>query len=157
MNHQKKKLTLKHLVPINRIWKINQETLSPCVHVGISKYEGTQLSGLTKNVTCFIQKNSFLSYVFVMLTSELCCFQLCNIRHATQSGRPRLFSFNFWVKFFIQNVVLKVARRKISKFFACSTLFSCVFDESVYRSALIPQNLPCFEKLLVAHLNIVQY
>ena len=74
----------------------------------------------------------------------------------TQRGRPCLLFFNFWVKFSIQNVVLKVARRKISNFFACNTLFSCVFDESVYRSALIPQNLNCFEKLLVAHLNIVQ-
>ena len=37
---EKKILTVKHLVPINRIRKINQETLSPCVHVGISKYEG---------------------------------------------------------------------------------------------------------------------
>ena len=132
MNHQKKILTVKHLVPINRIWKINQETLSPCVHVGISKHEGTQPSGLTKNVTCFIQKNVFMSYVFIMLTSELCCFELCNIRRATQRGRPCLHFFNFWIKFSIQNVVLKVARRKISKFFACSTLFSCVFDESVY-------------------------
>ena len=127
MNHQKKKLTLKHLVPINRIWKINQETLSPCVHAGISKYEGTQPSGLTKNVTCFIQKNSFMSYVFIMLTSELCCFELCNIRRATQRGRPCLHFFNFWIKFSIQNVVLKVARRKISKFFCLQHLIFLCF------------------------------
>ena len=86
MNHQKNILTVKHLVPINRIWKINQETLFPCVHAGISKYESTQPSGLTENVTCFIKKNSFMSHVFIMLTSDLCCFELCNIRHPTQRG-----------------------------------------------------------------------
>ena len=74
-----------------------------------------------------------------------------------EEGEASPVFFNFWVKFSIQNVVLKVARRKTLKCFACSTLLSCVFDESIHQSALIPQNLPCFEKLLVAHLNIVQY
>ena len=33
------------------------------------------------------------------------------------------------VKFSIQNVVLRVSRRKNSKFFSCGAFFSCVFDE----------------------------
>ena len=42
-----------------------------------------------------------------------------------------------WVESSIQNVVLRVSRRKNSK---------------VYRSALIPKNLPCPEKYLVTRL-----
>ena len=34
-----------------------------------------------------------------------------------------------WVKSFIQNVVLRVTRRKSSKIFPCGASLSCVFDE----------------------------
>ena len=34
-----------------------------------------------------------------------------------------------WVKFSIQNVVLRVSRRKISKMFPYRASFSCVFDK----------------------------
>ena len=34
-----------------------------------------------------------------------------------------------WVKSSIQNVVLRVCRRKSSKIFPCGTFFSCVFEE----------------------------
>ena len=36
--------------------------------------------------------------------------------------------FGLWVKFFVQNVVLRVSRKKISKMFRCGSSFSCVFD-----------------------------
>ena len=36
--------------------------------------------------------------------------------------------FGLWVKFFVQNVVLRVSRKKISKMFRSGSSFSCVFD-----------------------------
>ena len=36
---------------------------------------------------------------------------------------------HFLVKFFIQNVVLRVSRRKNSKMFPCRTSLSCILDE----------------------------
>ena len=36
---------------------------------------------------------------------------------------------HLWVKFSIQNVVLRISRRKISKMFPCGASFSCIFDE----------------------------
>ena len=53
-----------------------------------------------------------------------------------------------WVKISIQNVVLRVSRRKSS--------FLC-FLQNVHSSALIPQNLFCPEKFLVARLCLPSY
>ena len=57
-------------------------------------------------------------------------------------------SDHLWVKFIIQNVVLIVYKRKISKmsFFLC-------FWRNVYRSALVPRNLSYPEKFLVMRLH----
>ena len=41
MNHQKTISAMKHLVPVNRIWRINQEIIPPRVQVGILKHKGT--------------------------------------------------------------------------------------------------------------------
>ena len=49
-----------------------------------------------------------------------------------------------WVESSIQNVVSRVSRRK-----KLQNVFR-MFLTKVYRSALIPQNLPCSEKFLVA-------
>ena len=54
-----------------------------------------------------------------------------------------------WVESSIQNVVLGTSRRKSPKNFR---LFLC-FWRKVYGSALIPQNLHCPEKILVALLE----
>ena len=48
---------------------------------------------------------------------------------------------HLWIKFSIQNVVLRVSRRKNSNMLPCRTFFSC-FWQMVHRSALVPQNLP---------------
>ena len=48
---------------------------------------------------------------------------------------------HLWVKFFIQNAVLRVSRRKNSEMFPCCT-FSLRFWQNIYRSALVPRNLP---------------
>ena len=54
-----------------------------------------------------------------------------------------------WVKFPIQNVVLRVSKRKNSKKFPCGAfLIKCL------SSALILQNLPCPEKFLVLRLQV---
>ena len=44
-------------------------------------------------------------------------------------GKKGPDSINHWVKFSIQNVVLRVSRRKNSKMFLCGNCFSCVFDK----------------------------
>ena len=59
-------------------------------------------------------------------------------------------SVDLFVKFFVQNVVLRIYRRKNSKMFPCKTFLR--FWQNVYQSALVPQNFPCPEKFLVAHL-----
>ena len=53
-------------------------------------------------------------------------------------------SVHLWITYAIQNVVLRVSRRKNSKIF----FFLC-FIQIFYRSTLIPQKLPCPEKFLV--------
>ena len=44
-----------------------------------------------------------------------------------------------WVKFSIQNAVLRVSRRKNSKMFPCGTSFSFFLRRNNCRSALVPQ------------------
>ena len=60
-----------------------------------------------------------------------------------------------WVKFSIQNLVLRVSRRKKSKMFFCGAFFFLCFWWNLYQSALVPhQTCPsCPEKFLVAHLH----
>ena len=58
--------------------------------------------------------------------------------------------FDLWVKFSIQNVVLRVSRRKISKMSPCGVSFYCIFDMflkclSKYPSPRTP--LPLFTKI----------
>ena len=59
---------------------------------------------------------------------------------------------HLWVKFSIQNVVLRISRRKNSKMFPCCFPFLC-FWRNVYWSALVPCNLLCPEIFLVARLH----
>ena len=48
---------------------------------------------------------------------------------------------NFWITFSIQNIVLRVSRRKHSTIFPCVTLFPCLFfNEGFFQSSLVPQN-----------------
>ena len=54
---------------------------------------------------------------------------------------------HLWVKFSNQNVILTNF-----KIFPYRVFFLC-FCRNVYRSALVPQNLPCPEKFLVAYLH----
>ena len=61
------------------------------------------------------------------------------------------------VIFAIQNVVFRGSRRKkTSKFFLAGSFF-LVFQRNVYQKSLIPLNLPCPEKFLVALLQKQQF
>ena len=57
------------------------------------------------------------------------------------------------VKFAIQNVILRVSKRKNSKNFPCRAFF-LDFLIKCLSSALISRNLPCPEKFLVPHLQV---
>ena len=65
-------------------------------------------------------------------------------------GKKGPHCFHLWVQFSIQNVVLRVSRRKNSK--KCGVFFSCVFDE-MFIKPLVPQNLSCPETFLVRRLH----
>ena len=58
------------------------------------------------------------------------------------------------VKFSIQNVVLRVSRRKNSKIFPWGSLFSCAFDEMFIKVPYFHHLSPpsCCKKFLAAHL-----
>ena len=66
-------------------------------------------------------------------------------------GKKGLDCVHLWVKFSIQNVVLRVSRRKK---FPAGPLFFC-FWGNVYWNALVPQtpSFTCPEKFQVAHLH----
>ena len=58
------------------------------------------------------------------------------------------------VKFAIENVVLRVSRRKTSKMFPCRVSFSCAFDECLLKCPSSTNPLPpCPEKVLIVHLH----
>ena len=61
---------------------------------------------------------------------------------------------HLWVNFSIQDIVIRVSRRKNSNF-SLWGLFSLVFLANIYQSALIPWNLPYPEKVLVVSLSII--
>ena len=67
-------------------------------------------------------------------------------------GRKCLDCVYLWVESFIQNVVLKVSWRKISKFFPVRAFFLVLYN--VYYGIIIPRNLPCPEKFLATALNV---
>ena len=50
---------------------------------------------------------------------------------------------HLYVKFTIQNVVLRVSKRKKLQIFSLRDLFFWNFLRNVYQSALISRNLPC--------------
>ena len=98
----------------------------PSRKVGVLKYKDTYSSGLTENVTCFIQKTSLnVTSCVIMVISKACCFELCNIRCTTRGEvSPALFlkskkvpwfgkkepkCIPLWVKFSIQNVSFGVS------------------------------------------------
>ena len=53
----------------------------------------------------------------------------------------------------VQNVVLRVSRRKNSKLFPCG-IFFLGFLQNFYWRVLVPWNLACPEKFLVGHLQL---
>ena len=79
-------------------------------------------------------------------------------RHVTRGEEGGLVCFGKkypdsvhpWIKFFFQNVVLRVSRRK--KCFPAGTFF-LVFLKKCLSSAIVPRNLPFREKYLAAHLH----
>ena len=92
------------------------------------------------------------------------------VRRANRWGRPPLPYFenqkkvawlckncpdcvHLWVKFSIQNVVLEYLG-KITPNFFLPDLFSWYFSRIVYKSDLIPQNVPCPKKCLVGRLLV---
>ena len=54
---------------------------------------------------------------------------------------------HFWVKFSIQNVVLRVSSRKISEMFPCRASFSCAFDEMFISKYPSSTDLGIFRRL----------
>ena len=53
-------------------------------------------------------------------------------------------SVHLWVKFFIQNVILRVSTRKKLHYFFCGALFSCAFDKILSkRLSSTKTHLPC--------------
>ena len=52
-----------------------------------------------------------------------------NQKKCPDFGKKGPDCINHWVKFSVQNVVLRVSRRKNSKMFPCGNCFSCVFDK----------------------------
>ena len=54
---------------------------------------------------------------------------------------------HFWVKFSIQNVVLRVSSRKISEMFPCRASFSCAFDEMFISKYPSSTDLRIFRRL----------
>ena len=54
---------------------------------------------------------------------------------------------HFWVKFSIQNVVLRVSSRKISEMFPCTASFSCAFDEMFISKYPSSTDLRIFRRL----------
>ena len=60
-------------------------------------------------------------------------------------------SVHLWSTYSIQNLILRVSKRKNSKIFLRGCFFLC-FIQIFYRSVLIPQNFPCPEKFQVARL-----
>ena len=59
-----------------------------------------------------------------------------------------------WVKFTIQNVILRVSMKKKLQNLSLRSLIFLNFWQNVYRSAIISGNLPSPEKLLVACLHV---
>ena len=55
---------------------------------------------------------------------------LCSSLKIEKSALVLENSIHLWLKFSIQNVVLRVSSRKVLKIFPCGVLFSCVFDET---------------------------
>ena len=54
---------------------------------------------------------------------------------------------HFWVKFSIQNVVLRVSSRKVSEMFPCRASFSCAFDEMFISKYPSSTDLRIFRRL----------
>ena len=54
---------------------------------------------------------------------------------------------HFWVKFSIQNVVLRVSSRKISEMFPCRASFSCALDEMFISKYPSSTDLRIFRRL----------
>ena len=115
-------------------------------------------------------KRQYSKYCGLVMVPLHSVYHTLNPRHATiggERGRPPLPYFenrkkvprfckkcpdrdHLWVKFSIQNVILRISRIKKLKFFPA--FFFC-FWQNVYKSASIPRDLPCPKKFLVAGLN----
>ena len=61
-------------------------------------------------------------------------------------------SVHLWVKFFIQNVILRVSARKNSIIFSVELFFLALLTK-FYRSVLVARKLSCPGKVLVAFLH----
>ena len=75
-----------------------------------------------------------------------------NRQEGPDFGKKSPDCFHLWVQFSIQNVVLRVSRRKISKIFPGGTFFLAFFTRCLSKCPN-SRNLPCPEKFLVAPLN----
>ena len=68
-------------------------------------------------------------------------------------GKKGPDSVVFWIKFSIQNVVLRVSRRKNFKIFQAGPFFLCFLTKFLLKCPNL-QNFPCPEKFLVAPLRL---
>ena len=66
-------------------------------------------------------------------------------KKSTDFGKKGPDCVHLWVKFYIQNVVLRVSKKRNSKKFPCGTFFSCVFFfDKISPTLKITCRLPAF-------------
>ena len=61
----------------------------------------------------------------------------------------------YWVKFSIENIVLRVSRRKNLEMFPCGTSFSCVSGGMFIEAPQFTNSVPCPEKFMIVRLHSV--
>ena len=62
-----------------------------------------------------------------------------------------------WVKFSIQNKVLRVSRRKNFKMFSCGVSFSCAFDEMLIKVSQFHTPSPIIFSIIKAYSHILRH
>ena len=80
-----------------------------------------------------------------------CLFFFENRKKCPDFGKKGPDCVHPWVKFYIQNVVLRVSRKKSLQLFPAGPFFLDFLTKCLSK-CLIPRNLPCPKKFLVARL-----
>ena len=86
------------------------------------------------------KEGEFYVAPFLQLNKESCFWRKC----------PGFI--HLWVKFLIENAVLRTSQKKISEIIPCQSLSFACCRLNVYRSTLILRNLSCPQNFLVTRL-----